>query len=100
MDNKPKLSLGKLWKVCPARDYFGNCRNSKRRQTERCLRGGLHFIFPSGIGAHPTLDLLRNSPRSKYRVFFKFHLVLGVEESIVNPPLVQNVRFKQLIRDP
>jgi hypothetical protein len=30
--------------------------------------------------------------------FFKFHLV-GVEESIVNASLVQNVRFKQLIRD-
>jgi hypothetical protein len=35
-----------------------------------------------------------------YRVFFfKFHLVVGVEELIVNAPLVSIVRFKQLIRD-
>jgi hypothetical protein len=66
MDNKPKLSIGKLWKVRPARDYFWNCRNTKRRQTERCLRDSLHFVFPPGTGARPTLDLLRNSSRRKY----------------------------------
>jgi hypothetical protein len=37
-------------------------------------------------------------------VFFKFQLVVGLEQSIVNAPLymtplVSNVRFKQLIRD-
>jgi hypothetical protein len=29
----------------------------------------------------------------------KFHLVVGVEELIVNALLMKNIRFKQLVRD-